>query len=230
MARLYGEPGSRLARRYKAGLAATILLTAAFSIPILFFAWRSISHAMEMPFSEADMALSAFYMLVSIIIILGFGLFLLAALVLPSYKGYVGERRVAEELSGLPKDYAVFFNVPLGGLDADAVVVGPVGVYVVEVKNWENCVLQPLKSGAWLRVPKGPWGYGKAYEVTPPTRQAKAAAARIRGIVGRWVDAVVALPPSAEFPLKKWEGVAVLSFGEIARHIHTVLVPQLADA
>lgn len=135
-----------------------------------------------------------------------------------SYKGYMGEREVGRELSKLPDDYAVFFNVPLGGLDADVVVIGPTGVYVLEVKNWSNCVLTPRK-GRWIRIPKRWVFYGQAYEVSSPTRQAVKAATRVRSLVKTWVDAIAVFPRSAECPVREYENVKILYFDEIASHI-----------
>ena len=206
MARLYGEPGAWLKRRLRIGLITTIVLLI-FLLAVSAITWRLTGL-----FSAEAILLLAMSMLFVLLV-------LTSLLVYPSYKGIAGERRVAEELSKLPDEYAVFFNVPLGRLDADAVAVGPTGVYAIEVKNWGNCVLTPLRSGRWLRTPRhAPLAYGTPYEVRSPTRQAKAAAARLHEITGRWVHAVVALPETAEFP-PSHEGVKILPFSGLRDYI-----------
>jgi len=51
-------------------------------------------------------------------------------------RGLKGEQWVFEELSKLPSNYSVFRNIKVKEyLDVDLVVVGPTGVFAVEVKN-----------------------------------------------------------------------------------------------
>ena len=152
-------------------------------------------------------------------LIVSAGVFMLGfSIAWSAYKGYTGEREVGRELSKLPDDYAVFFNVPLEGLDADVVVVGPTGVYVLEVKNWSNCVLTPRKE-RWIRIPKRWMFYGQAYEVSSPTRQAVKAATRVRSLVKTWVEAIAVFPRSAKCPVREYESVKILYFDEIASYI-----------
>ncbi len=56
------------------------------------------------------------------------------------YAGAMGERVVAGRLAGLPEGWTVFHSVPVGrdGADIDHLVVGPGGVFTVEVKAHEG--------------------------------------------------------------------------------------------
>ncbi len=56
-------------------------------------------------------------------------------------KGLLGERRVGTLLEGLPEGWRVFHDVDLGGENADHVVVGPPGVFSIEVKNYAGQVV-----------------------------------------------------------------------------------------
>ncbi len=51
-------------------------------------------------------------------------------------KGYSGERAVGRVLEALPEHFRVFHDVDLDGENADHVVVGPSGVFSVEVKHY----------------------------------------------------------------------------------------------
>ncbi len=53
-----------------------------------------------------------------------------------NWSGEDGEREVRKELEKLSNDYAIFQNVLIGKhLDIDLVLVGPLGVYAIEVKS-----------------------------------------------------------------------------------------------
>jgi len=71
----------------------------------------------------------------------------------PLFFGVIGELRAVKELSGLPlsyhviNDFKMFFNPPIynkqendhiSSIQADHIVVGPTGVYLVETKNWSR--------------------------------------------------------------------------------------------
>ncbi len=56
-------------------------------------------------------------------------------------KGLLGERRVGALLETLPEGWRVFHDVELEGENADHVVVGPPGVFSVEVKNYAGRVV-----------------------------------------------------------------------------------------
>jgi hypothetical protein len=54
-------------------------------------------------------------------------------------RGIQGEERVAGILSGLePEGYRALHEVDIGRGDADHVLVGPTGVFVIETKEWQG--------------------------------------------------------------------------------------------
>ena len=55
-------------------------------------------------------------------------------------KGAVGEWLTAETLKALPDSFAVINDVTQKLGNIDHVVVGPTGVYVIDVKNWKGTV------------------------------------------------------------------------------------------
>lgn len=56
-------------------------------------------------------------------------------------KGYAGEQAVGRVLEALPEPFRVFHDVDLDGENADHVVVGPGGVFSVEVKHYAGRVV-----------------------------------------------------------------------------------------
>jgi hypothetical protein len=70
--------------------------------------------------------------------------------------GRTGEDRVANELKRLPDDYVVFNDLVLDGpggtCEVDHLVLGPTGIYVIEVKRWSG-LITPGKNAtdAWLQ-------------------------------------------------------------------------------
>ncbi len=71
-------------------------------------------------------------------------------LVVANVRGYRGEARVGRILAGLPSTWKVFHDVDLDGENADHVVVGPGGVFNVEVKNYSGPV-EVRPNGLWVR-------------------------------------------------------------------------------
>jgi hypothetical protein len=58
---------------------------------------------------------------------------------LPLRRGILGEERVAGVLAGLePDGYRTLHGLDIGRGDADHVLVGPTGVYVIETKEWSG--------------------------------------------------------------------------------------------
>lgn len=60
------------------------------------------------------------------------------------YAGALGERQVAGRLAGLPAGWTVFHSLPVGrdGADIDHLVVGPGGVFTVDVKHHDGAPVQ----------------------------------------------------------------------------------------
>jgi hypothetical protein len=111
-------------------------------------------------------------------------------------RGRAGEARVVEGLrAALDSRWTIFHNIQLPDRrgDLDLVLVGPGGVWVVEVKTWGGTVR--VRAGTWERRARGGWA-----RITPsPAEQARRNAVRLReflqreGIDLRWVAAAIAL-------------------------------------
>ncbi len=57
----------------------------------------------------------------------------------PLRRGIVGEERVAELLTELePEGYRALHDLDIGRGDADHVLIGPAGVFVIETKAWQG--------------------------------------------------------------------------------------------
>lgn len=58
--------------------------------------------------------------------------------------GQVGEARTARELRRLPAEYIVFNDLvlsgPIGRCEIDHLVLGPAGIFVIEVKRWSGAI------------------------------------------------------------------------------------------
>ena len=65
-------------------------------------------------------------------------------------RGYLGEARVGRVLEALPAPWRVFHDVDLGGENADHVVVGPAGIFHVEIKYYTG-LLRATPQGLWVR-------------------------------------------------------------------------------
>ena len=110
--------------------------------------------------------------------------------------GKWGEDRVLHHLAGRLNDqWRAFTNVSFHGMkgDADLVLVGPKGVYAVEVKNWVGRIMYQDGSG-WTRVRDG-----ETESLKDPAYQAVQNAQTLRQLVNEEVIPVVvfAHPKSA---------------------------------
>lgn len=88
-------------------------------------------------------------------------------------RGYAGEAAVGAALGALPGGWRVFHDVRLGLENADHVVVGPRGVFSVEVKNY---------SGRILATPGGLFTHGQRNDAA--VRQAWRQARKLRELLG----------------------------------------------
>ena len=68
--------------------------------------------------------------------------------------GVSGEERNMDILASLPSDYHVLTNVKIANTELDAIVVGPNGVFLVEVKNYGG-QLETSYSGSWTQKKRG---------------------------------------------------------------------------
>ncbi|MGQ9510891.1 MAG: nuclease-related domain-containing protein [Thermaceae bacterium] len=123
MARTHGRAGGTLAR--KLGKQALILLI-----------WGGLVFLLGTVAFPASPFLSAFLALLGVIWVLS-GREVKRGLA-AKVKGYIGEAKVGRILEELPEGFRVFHDVDLGGENADHVVVGPGGVFAVEVKNYSG--------------------------------------------------------------------------------------------
>ena len=105
--------------------------------------------------------------------------------------GVQGERAVETILSGfLGDDWALFSGVEAPGAwgDIDHVLVGPPGVFAIEVKNWSGKVEYRDDEGKWVRtnsrVPQGE-------VVKDPAEQVLQGAYALQGVLGVEVTPVV---------------------------------------
>lgn len=112
--------------------------------------------------------------------------------VVATARGYLGEAQVGRVLEGLPEGFRVYHDVDLGGENADHVVVGPGGVFNVEVKNY---------SGHIQARPDGLYINGKRNDQV--VRQAWRQAHKLRAWLG------VEVEPVLVFVGGKLEGEAV---------------------
>ncbi|OYT61918.1 MAG: hypothetical protein B6U69_02725 [Thermofilum sp. ex4484_15] len=128
-------------------------------------------------------------------------------------RGLSGEIKVLRELQSLPDDYVVVHSLPIPNLgDLDFVVVGPSGVYAIEVKNWFGKSLE-VGGGTWrIRV-------GNRFKVIKsPVQKLKARVAFLKrnGIVAvPFLVMVGSLRPEG----LSEEGVEILSPDELIARI-----------
>ncbi len=126
MAIIKGEAGKTLKKRliYAAGALAAGL----------FFAW--LVARVFMPWASGLVVLGVLFVF--------FKLFSedkeMQDAVYAKSKGYVRERTVGAVLAQLPDSFQVFNDIDLDGENADHVVVGPTGVFSVEVKHYKGQV------------------------------------------------------------------------------------------
>lgn len=102
--------------------------------------------------------------------------------------GKWGEDRVVQYLSGrLDEQWRAFTNVAFLGIkgDIDLVLVGPKGVYAVEIKNWAGRIAYRDGSG-WVRVKEG-----RMESLKDPARQVMQNAQDLKQIVNEEITPVI---------------------------------------
>ena len=135
MARKVGSAGKTLARRL--GRIALVLLGFGFAVWLLVQLFAPWMGALALP-----LALLAVMRLLQDKEVEREGV--------AQARGYLGEARVGRVLEALPSPWRVFHDVDLGGENADHVVVGPAGVFNVEVKNYTG-LIRATPQGLWVR-------------------------------------------------------------------------------
>jgi hypothetical protein len=102
----------------------------------------------------------------------------------PWIQGIDGEMQVAHVLEELGEDYRVEQHVDIGFGDVDIVVIGPTGLFAIEVKNWAGTVRRV--NGALVR---------NGSDAGASLRQAVRGAMAIRERVDvQWVEAILVIP------------------------------------
>jgi len=88
--------------------------------------------------------------------------------------GAKGERRTLDSLQALPEPYHVFTNVRVHDrMEADAVVVGPNGVFVVETKDYNGRLEGNPEDTSWTLHKVGRKGGSYTKKVNNPLNQLK---------------------------------------------------------
>lgn len=191
-------------KQYESLFNAVIYVMAALIVGLLLAAWL-LSGILQ----ELSQGVPLSTVLVAALIVLGIAVLVLSPVIwwlrrrflseienTRNYRaGREGEEWVLEHLrSSLDDRWTIFRNLSVPGTqaDTDLILVGPSGVYALEVKSYTNTVRST--GGAWQRQEKGRW-----LPLRPePTTQAAGNAARLsdflkrQGIV-QWVQPTVVL-------------------------------------
>lgn len=84
--------------------------------------------------------------------------------------GEIGENKIAQILSSLPKEYQVFNDIYLSNNDMttqiDHIVVSIYGIFVIETKNYKGQIYGNINSEHWTEN-----FYGKTYKFYNPIKQ-----------------------------------------------------------
>jgi len=88
--------------------------------------------------------------------------------------GSRGETQVLDWLRELPDSYHVFTNVRVHErMEADAVVAGPAGLFLLEVKNYAGGLEGTSADDSWLQHKRNKQGKSYIKEIRNPLRQLK---------------------------------------------------------
>lgn len=141
--------------------------------------------------------------------------------------GLQGENNVRAVLREiLSSEYSIFYNYPTPHGDIDVLVVGPKGVYALEVKNHNGYIT--INGDNWERVKVGRGGTVYKAEIGSPSLQAKKNATYIRDLLKKhgidtWVQAQVVLtnPDVKVKMVKKPENVTVTGLDGLKETVNT---------
>lgn len=106
--------------------------------------------------------------------------------------GQRGEQAVQRVLSRLDDRWVLFTGVVVPGIrgDVDAVLIGPPGVFALEIKYWAGAIRYDAVSNSWFRrTRRHPFGE----RIKDPAAQAARSAAVLRRALGREVTPLVVL-------------------------------------
>lgn len=171
-----------------------------------------------------------------IVLVVGFAIWLLTIWVnSPSYKGRVGEKRVAVALSQLPEGYCQLSDVVLktnhGTTQIDHIVVSKYGVFTIETKNYRGEIYGNDDREQWTQMIATDVTYAKKWWKTytyvtknhlyNPVRQSQGHAAHIKRLLGNDYHHVPVIP------IVVFAGDAGISKVETKHHV--VFVSQLSS-
>lgn len=91
----------------------------------------------------------------------------------------VGVASAAALLSNLPDGYTVFRNAVAAGLEIDFIIVGPTGIFAIEVKAYSGTLLGDYSEQQWLKRKRSHMGNVYEKDVSNPLLQARRGAAAL---------------------------------------------------
>ncbi|WP_028893968.1 nuclease-related domain-containing protein [Syntrophorhabdus aromaticivorans] len=103
--------------------------------------------------------------------------------------GMQGERILRNWLrsSGLDDDHTAYYNLPLNGngraSDIDCILVGPLGLFIFEVKHHHGLIFH--RNGIWARIKIGQGGTFYRGQLGDPSGQLYRNIRRLKGLLGR---------------------------------------------
>jgi hypothetical protein len=130
--------------------------------------------------------------------------------------GRQGEKSVVTALAGLDQRWAMFSGVVVKGVsgDIDHVLIGPAGVFALEVKYWSGDIVYDGASRSWYHINRrNPNGE----PVRDPTEQACQVSNALQRVLKYSVSPVVVLTHPKSRLLGKYEGVPVLLLPELRK-------------
>jgi hypothetical protein len=137
--------------------------------------------------------------------------------------GFEGERALIHALNVFDEQYFGYSGIPISvfdtlqsGLDIDYLLVGPSGVYVIEVKNWSGRISFDVAANQWTRPERGASGM----EEKSPSQEVKRGASFIEQALNVKTNPIVVFTnPTADFPRGAADGVTVVGLDALPRWI-----------
>lgn len=203
MAKIHGRVAIRLSKLTRLYTASAIILIAlSFLLPLV--VWN-------LPLEELTVRLSLTALSVALAFLAGF----CVKRAVGYRKGVKGEMEVFKRLRSLPRSYHVFPDVDLIRGDVDFVVVGPTGVFAIEVKHWKGGCLIPRKGGSWKRV----FSKHNSRLIKSPVIQVKNYADKLYSLLGVPVEPIVVIAGDIKIREQTWEGVPILRPRKVYEYI-----------
>lgn len=140
----------------------------------------------------------------------------------PQIKGYIGEKAVANRLSGLPtQSYIVLNDIMLptsyGTTQIDHIAVSVYGIFVIETKNYKGWITGSEYGEQWTKNM-----YGKKYPFRNPLKQNYAHVKALESILGFLSDKFIPIVAfSGDSNIKVQTSKPVIYIGQLRRVIET---------